>query len=99
MLPLQLLQVTNLHQLLVLVLSPVVLSLIGDTTASILKQDGFDRYSPILNELIAWLVVLVFAILSVVADNQFYGGLNAIADATIAAFSLLATGGLRALKP
>ncbi len=58
--------ITNFQQLLVLVLSPLVLAFIGDTTASILKQDGFDKYSPIWNELIAWMVVLLFAVLSVI---------------------------------
>ncbi|SRR6266568_2889724 len=91
--------ITNFQQLLVLVLSPLVLAFIGDTTASILKQDGFDKYSPIWNELIAWMVVLLFAVLSVIADNQFNGGLNTVADATIAAFSLLVSGALKSLKP
>ncbi len=90
--------ITTFQQLFVLLLSPLVLAFIGDTTAAILKQDGFDKYSPIWNELIAWAVVLVFALLSVVADNQFNGGLNAVADATIAAFSLLASGSLKSLK-
>src|SRR5216684_8934941 len=91
--------ITTFQQLFVLLLSPLVLAFIGDTTASILKQDGFDKYSPIWNELIAWAVVLLFAVLSVVADNQLNGGLNAVADATIATYSLLVSWALKSLKP
>ncbi len=85
-----------LQALAAIVLSPVFLSMIGDGLAAVLAQDGFPQ---LLNDLIAWVVLIAAALASMFAANQFVPSMPAIANAFIAAVFLLANGSMGKLKP
>jgi hypothetical protein len=87
---------STLQTLAAVIFTPALLSPLADIFASILAQDGFPA---LLNDLIAWLVLLAAAIGSMFAANQFVGGLPALVNVGIGVIFLLVNGSMGKLKP
>jgi len=86
----------TLQQLLPLLTLPVVFALVGSSVAKILSQDGF---APWANDLIAWSVLVLSAVLSAYAAHQLTGDPYQIAAVLVGTATLLVSGGLSSLKP
>jgi hypothetical protein len=85
-----------IQTLLTVILSPALFSVVGDMVASVLAQDGFPQ---IANDLIAWLVLLLAAIGSMFAANEFTPSLPGVAYALVIAVFLLVNGSMGKLRP
>jgi hypothetical protein len=87
---------STLQALAAVIFTPALLSPLADVFASILAQDGFPA---LLNDLIAWLVLIAAAIGSMFAANQLTGGLPALVNVGIGVIFLLVNGSMGKLKP
>src|SRR2546423_15625003 len=78
------------------ILLPVLMPFLGDTLASILAQDGFPRE---LNNIIAWLFLILAAVATAFASNLLTGNANQLIGVVAGIIQLLLSGPLTSLKP
>lgn len=81
------------------ILLPFVLPYLADMVASILRQDGFDARSPLINESIAWAFLIVASVASGIVDNQLLATPSLAINTLVSIATLLLSGPLTNLAP
>jgi hypothetical protein len=78
---------------------PLIMPYGGSLLASVLQQDGFDRYSPLINDSLAWSFLILASAGSAWVDNQLLATPNLAINAVVGTATLLLAGPLTSLKP
>src|SRR6266568_413868 len=78
---------------------PVGIPAMGSMLAAILAQDGFDRLSPYINPIIAYVFLILASIGSAYVEGQLTADVSGLITVCTFLFTLGVSGGLYALRP
>ncbi len=78
---------------------PVGIPAMGSMLAAILAQDGFDRLSPYINPIIAYVFLILASIGSAYVEGQLTADVSGLITVCTFLFTLGVSGGLCALRP
>ncbi len=88
----------TLQQLLIVSL-PVLIPALASMLAAALAQDGFDKFAPWLNPLLAYFFLIAAAVGTAYAEGQLTADTTGLVTVVTFIFSLAVSGGLHALTP
>ena len=78
---------------------PIAIPAMGSMLAAILAQDGFDRLSPYINPVIAYVFLILASLASAYVEGQLTADVSGLITVCTFLFTLGVSGGLYALRP
>ena len=78
---------------------PIAIPAMGSMLAAILAQDGFDRLSPYINPVIAYVFLIAASLASAYVEGQLTADVSGLITVCTFLFTLGVSGGLYALHP
>src|SRR6266567_2830720 len=78
---------------------PIAIPAMGSMLAAILAQDGFDKLSPYINPVIAYVFLIAASLASAYVEGQLTADVSGLITVCTFLFTLGVSGGLYALRP